>query len=304
MKLVVIDDSPDALTLAKARLARESVDILCANGGRAGLEMIRREKPDLILLDVDMPDISGFDVCRILKNHTELQTIPIIFLSGSGGPQDKVRGLDLGAVDFVTKPFDAFELRARVRAALRTKRLQDLLTLHAQLDPLTELMNRRGMNKRLAQEWERVRRHGGALSLAMGDVDHFKKVNDTYGHNVGDRALQHVSRALVSQCRQVDLPVRYGGEEFAIIIPDETTQGARVLLERCREHIANTQITAGDSHLNVTISFGVADSTGKTSLDEIIDAADQALYRAKKSGRNRVEIASQAQPVASASAGA
>ncbi len=131
MKIVVIDDSPDALTLAKARLAKESVDILCADGGRAGLDMIEKESPDLILLDVDMPDMSGFDVCRILKNDTELQTIPIIFLSGSGGPQDKVRGLDLGAVDFVTKPFDAFELRARVRAALRTKRLQDLLTMYA-----------------------------------------------------------------------------------------------------------------------------------------------------------------------------
>ena len=293
MKIVVIDDSPDALTLAKARLAKESVDILCADGGRAGLDMIEKESPDLILLDVDMPDMSGFDVCRILKNDTELQTIPIIFLSGSGGPQDKVRGLDLGAVDFVTKPFDAFELRARVRAALRTKRLQDLLTMYAQLDPLTELMNRRGMNKRLAQEWERVRRHGGTLSFAMADVDHFKQVNDTYGHSVGDRVLQHVSKTLISQCRQVDLPMRYGGEEFAIIIPDETAQSAWNLLQRCREHIANTRIAAGDSQVGVTMSFGVADSSGITSLDELIDAADHALYRAKQGGRNRIELALQ-----------
>ncbi len=127
----------------------------------------------------------------------------------------------------------------------------------------------------------------------MADVDHFKQVNDTYGHSVGDRVLQHVSKTLISQCRQVDLPVRYGGEEFAIIIPDETAQSAWNLLQRCREHIANTRIAAGDSQVGVTMSFGVADSSGITSLDELIDAADHALYRAKQGGRNRIELALQ-----------
>ncbi|MDP6634115.1 MAG: diguanylate cyclase [Phycisphaerae bacterium] len=296
MKIVVIDDSPDALALAKARLARESVDILCANGGKAGLEVVNRETPDLILLDVDMPDISGFDVCRILKNDPDLHTIPVIFLSGSGGPQDKVRGLDLGAVDFVTKPFDAFELRARVRAALRTKRLQDLLGLHAQLDPLTELYNRRAMTKRLEREWERLQRRGGTLSFAMADVDHFKQVNDNFGHSAGDRVLQQVAQTLIAQCRQVDLPVRYGGEEFAIIVPDETAESTRNLLERCRESIADTPINTGHDEIRITVSFGVADSTGRPSTDAIIEAADQALYRAKQGGRNRVELAQHPEP--------
>ncbi|MDP6542598.1 MAG: diguanylate cyclase [Phycisphaerae bacterium] len=296
MKIVIVDDSPDALALAKARLAKEYVDIFCADGGRAGLEMIRRETPDLILLDVDMPDMSGFDVCRILKNDAELYAIPVIFLSGSGGPKDKVRGLDLGAVDYVTKPFDAFELRARVRAALRTKRLQDLLTMHAQLDPLTELFNRRAMTKRLGQEWERVQRHGGTLSFAMTDVDHFKQVNDTFGHSVGDRVLQGVARALVSQCRQIDLPVRYGGEEFAIVVPDETAEDTLNLLERCRECIANTSLNVGDVEVRVTMSFGVADSSDRPSLEAMVEAADQALYQAKQSGRNRVEVAPHEEP--------
>ena len=296
MKIVVIDDSPDALALAKARLAKEYVDIFCADGGKAGLEMIRRETPDLILLDVDMPDMSGFDVCRILKNDTELCAIPVIFLSGSGGPQDKVKGLDLGAVDYVTKPFDAFELRARVRAALRTKRLQDLLAMHAQLDPLTELSNRRAMTKRLGREWDRVQRHGGTLSFAMADIDHFKQVNDTFGHSVGDRVLQRVARALISQCRKVDLPIRYGGEEFAIIVPDETAEQTVNLLERCRKCIAETNMNAGDVDVRVTVSFGVADSKGRSSTEALVEAADNALYQAKQAGRNRVETATQREP--------
>jgi len=294
MKIAVIDDSPIAMTLAKARLLNEPVDILCAHSARSGLEMIKREIPDLILLDVDMPDMSGFDVCRILKNDSELNTIPVIFLSGTSGPQDKVRGLDLGAVDFVSKPFDAFELRARVRAALRTKHLQDLLTMHAQIDPLTELTNRRGMDNRLAREWSRVRRHGGTLSLAIGDADHFKRINDTYGHSVGDRVLQHISRILEAQCRRIDLPVRYGGEEFAIIIPDETARDARNLVRRCREQIAGEPVIAGGAEVRVTMSFGLSDSSSAGSIDELIDAADRAMYRAKKAGRNRIETASQA----------
>jgi diguanylate cyclase (GGDEF)-like protein len=240
--------------------------------------------------------MSGFDLCRILKNDADLYAIPVIFLSGSGGSQDKVRGLDLGAVDFVTKPFDAFELRARVRAALRTKRLQDLLVMHAQLDPLTELFNRRAMSKRLGQEWERLQRHSGTLSFAMADIDHFKQVNDTYGHSVGDRVLQGVAQALVSQCRKIDLPVRYGGEEFAIIVPDETAEQTLHLLERCRECIANAHLKMGDVDVPITASFGVADSSGRSSPEAVIEAADQALYRAKQTGRNNIEIATLEEP--------
>jgi two-component system cell cycle response regulator len=291
MKIVVIDDSPDALALAKARLSKEYVDIFCAASGKSGLEIVRREIPDLILLDVDMPDVSGFEVCRTLKNDADLHNIPIIFLSGSCTQQDKVQGLDLGAVDFVTKPFDAFELRARVRAALRTKRLHDLLAMHAQLDPLTELFNRRAMDKRLQREWGRIQRHGGTLSFAMLDMDHFKQVNDTYGHSFGDRVLQEVAQALISQCRHIDLPVRYGGEEFAIIIPDETAEQAVSMLERLREAIANTRLRAGDVDVPITASFGVADSSDRPSIEAIIEAADRALYEAKQGGRNRVELA-------------
>jgi diguanylate cyclase (GGDEF)-like protein len=288
VKILIIDDDPDALLVAKTRLAKECAEIVCAQGGIAGLEAARRERPDLVLLDVDMPDLSGFDVCRALKADVELCMTPVLFLSGAGTAEDKVKGLDLGAVDYVAKPFDMFELRARVRAALRTKHLQDLLIEHASIDPLTELPNRRALMARLQQEWARFERHGGSLSLIIGDIDHFKAVNDAYGHLVGDRVLQEVARTIARQCRDVDLPGRYGGEEFAIVVPDETAAGASRLADRCRQKIGAMQLAANGETIRTTASFGVAEAAGLPDADALIRCADEALYEAKQAGRNAV----------------
>jgi diguanylate cyclase (GGDEF)-like protein len=298
MKVLIVDDSPEAIAVAKARLAKEdNLTILCAEGGRRGLEMLKTERPDLVLLDVDMPDISGFDLCRTIKSDPELCMIPVIFLTGSGGPEDKVRGLDLGAVDYISKPFDAFELRARVRAALRTKHFQDLLINYAQIDPLTSLPNRRALQERMGQEWDRLMRHGGRLAFVMVDLDHFKRVNDTYGHSIGDRVLQEAARVLQGQCRKVDLPVRYGGEEFAIVVPEATAPEAANLAERCRGEIEKTAVKVASGTVGITASFGVSDSDGVGSTDTLIERADRALFQAKASGRNAVMIAAaDAQP--------
>ena len=290
MKILIVDDSPDALMLAKARLAKEKVDVVCAEGGISGLEAAKRERPDLILLDVDMPDMPGYDVCRALKADAECCMIPVIFLSGSSNAEDKVKGLDLGAVDYVAKPFDAFELRARVRAALRTKLLQDLLIEHAHIDPLTGLRNRRALMERLQHEWARIERHEGQMAFIMADIDHFKLVNDTYGHSTGDRLLQEVSAVIAAQCRTIDLPARYGGEEFAIIVPGATAAGAATLAERCRQQIEAIRLVAGDKTVRATASFGVATSAASPSPDALVTQADAALYRAKDAGRNRVEL--------------
>ncbi|MDD4891373.1 MAG: diguanylate cyclase [Phycisphaerae bacterium] len=288
-KVLIVDDSSDALALARVRLGKEGLEVVCADGGKSGLALAAKERPDLILLDLDMPDLSGFDVCRALKADEELCMIPVIFLSGSGGPEDKVKGLDLGAVDYVTKPFDAFELRARVNAALRTKHMQDLLIEYAKIDPLTGLANRRALMERLAQEWARIQRHGGQLSFIMGDVDHFKRVNDTHGHLAGDRVLREIAAAIASQCREIDLPTRYGGEEFAILVPDENAEGAGRLAERCRQAVEAIRVTVGSETSRPTASFGVADAAAAGSAEAMIQQADEALYRAKSAGRNRVE---------------
>ncbi|MEN6459182.1 MAG: diguanylate cyclase [Thermoguttaceae bacterium] len=289
MKVLIIDDSPDALLVAKARLAKEELDVVCAEGGAVGLETAREEMPDLILLDVDMPDMSGFDVCRALKADAELCMIPVLFLSGSITPEDKVLGLDLGAVDYVVKPFDAFELRARVRAALRTKHLQDLLIEHAHIDPLTGLPNRRALMERMRIEWARIERHGGQMSFIMADLDHFKDINDRFGHQVGDKLLQETAAALAGQCRQTDLPARYGGEELAIVVPDEIAENAAHLAERCRRKIEKSCVVVHNGLAQITASFGIADSRGLESPEALIQRADEALYRAKEAGRNRLE---------------
>ncbi len=288
MKVLIIDDSPDALALAKARLGKEGLELICVDGGLAGLEAAAKGKPDLILLDVDMPDMSGFDVCRRLKGDAGLCMIPVIFLSGSGGPEDKVKGLDLGAVDFVAKPFDAFELRARVNAALRTKHMQDLLIEYANIDPLTGLHNRRALSERLVQEWARLMRHGGRLSVIMADIDHFKNVNDRFGHLVGDDVLRQVAGLLAEGCRESDMPFRYGGEEFVILAPETSAEAAADFAERLRTSICSAPMEAHGQAVEVTASFGVAGNDGRQSPEDMIKAADEAMYRAKSAGRNCV----------------
>jgi diguanylate cyclase (GGDEF)-like protein len=289
MKILIIDDSPDALAVAKARLANEGHEILCAGGGVEGLQTAAREKPDLILLDLDMPDLDGFEVCRRLKADADLCMIPVIFLSGSGGPEERVQGLDAGAVDFVTKPFDAFELRARVNAALRTKQMQDLLIQHAKIDPLTGLPNRRALDERLQQEWARLLRHGGNLSVIMADIDHFKNVNDRFGHPAGDEVLRHVARMLAAGCRESDVPARYGGEEFVVITPETSLSDAAKFADRLRVSICVQPLMVQGRALEITVSFGVADNEGLTSPEELVQMADDALYRAKSAGRNCVK---------------
>ena len=200
----------------------------------------------------------------------------------------RLKGLNIGAVDFVTKPFDAFELRARVNAALRTKHMQDLLIKHAKIDPLTGLRNRRALDERLAQEWSRLLRHGGRLSVIMADLDHFKRINDQFGHPAGDEVLRQVARLLAEGCRESDTHARYGGEEFVVVAPETTAQAAADFAERLRTSLCARPLEVHGKAVEVTASFGVADNEGLKTPEELIQAADEALYRAKSAGRNCV----------------
>jgi len=288
MKVLIVDDSPEAVALVKVRLTKEGLDVISADCGAAGLETVRRELPDLILLDVDMPDISGFDVCRMLKADPELCMIPVVFLSVLDTAEDKVRGLNIGAIDYVTKPFDAFELQARVNAALRTKYMQDLLTQRANIDPLTGLPNLRAMTTRLNEEWARVERHGRPLSFVMFEVDRFDRIKDAHGRSASDRALQVTSETIASQCRQIDVPTRCSGAQFAIIVPDETANNAAILAKRCQSYVSKMPLIINGEEIWVTASFGVADATGKTGVKDLTEAACKALQQAKDAGGNCV----------------
>lgn len=306
--VLVIDDSQDIHDILAVRLKPEQVDLHAALEAQDGLTRARALVPDLVLLDIDMPNMTGFEICQRLKDDPMTAAVPIIFLTGAAEVHTKVQGFDLGAVDYVTKPFEPAELRARVRAALRTKRYHDLLATRAQIDGLTGLWNRAYFDRRLREEALAAVRYERPVSLVLLDLDHFKRLNDDHGHPFGDRVLQAVGEILWGELRAVDAPCRYGGEELGLILTHTDLDGAMVVGERVRAAIASMSLRHKGAQVRVTASVGVS----ATSLVEprtavtgelMIDLADQALYRAKRGGRDRVERASSCDTCPSRAAG-
>lgn len=296
-KILTVDDSQLIHTMLEDSLVTEGLELLHAYDAEQGLWLAKRAKPDLILLDVVMPKSSGFELCQSLKNDSQTEYIPVIFISGTGDTFNKVQGLDLGAVDYITKPFDPAELLARVRAALRTKRLVDMLATTAQVDAITGLHNRQHFQERLDHEISAVRRYGRMVSLILFDIDHFKCCNDTHGHPFGDRVLQLVAETLVHSTRTTDICCRYGGDEFAAILPETVLRDAATLADRIRGTVENASLICRGQTVTATVSCGVASTSqiahrAAVTANQLIQGADEALYRAKEAGRNRVVSAS------------
>ena len=300
--VLIVDDSPLVQRLLAGHLDEEGCRVICAGNGDEALARARSEQPDLILLDLILRDKSGFDVLRALKSDPRTSEAPVIFISGRSDVTNKVQGFELGAVDYVVKPFDAAELRARVRAALRTKRYHDLLASRSRIDALTGLWNRSYFDRRLGDEISGVKRYRRRFSLLLLDVDHFKQVNDTYGHPFGDRMLTAVAEAMALSLRAGDSACRYGGEEFAIILAESGREQAYGVGLRVRERVAALELTAAGKPVKRTISIGLASSDDFApeglSAEAILDGADRALYNAKRSGRDRVCLASYEEPTA------
>jgi len=299
-RILAIDDSPDILDLLELRLRPEGASVERAQSAREGVEKATSDAPDLILLDLELPDASGFDACRTLKNHPLTRDVPVIFLTSDGDVDTKVHGFDLGAVDYVTKPFAASELRARVRAALRTKRYQDLLTARAQTDALTSLRNRAYFDERLVLEVQAALRYEREVGLLLIDLDHFKRANDSYGHPFGDSVLTRVGEVLQGSVRATDVACRYGGEELAVIATETNLEGGLILGERIRGYVESLRFVPKGRPISITASLGVAATElcrdrSQLSPRTLVDAADAALYRAKHSGRNCV-VAARAWP--------
>lgn len=285
---LLIDDSPDVHRLLVMRLRSEGIDVVSATTGADGVRLAEEVLPSVVLLDIDMPGMDGFEVLRTLKDKDATLHIPVIMLSGLHSPHDKVTAFDLGAVDFITKPFDVTELRVRVRSALRVSQLLRMLSQRAQIDGLTGLYNRAHFDTRWEEQVATCARHGRPLSLAMFDLDHFKSVNDTYGHPAGDAVIQGLGRLLVRECRQSDVACRYGGEEFVLILPETGPADAKGLCERIRVALAAISWPKHPER-EITCSVGVVGSDGpcETPGASWIEAADRNLYRAKNEGRNR-----------------
>lgn len=294
--LLLVDDVPANLDVLLEHLQDDRVRLLAATSGKDALRLALQDPPDLILLDVMMPGMDGYEVLRRLKDHTATREVPVIFVTAMSDSVDEARGLAMGAVDYIAKPFVVPVLKARVKNHLELKRKSDLLAHLAQIDGLTGISNRRHLEIRLSQEWDRCQRHGRPLSLVMIDVDHFKPFNDHYGHGNGDDCLRQVSRALSAGSRRSgDMLARYGGEEFVALLPDTTSEQAARAAEALRKAVQSLGIAHGYSLSAsvVTASFGVATlvPSQQSTVDQLMEAADKALYLAKRAGRNCVRVA-------------
>ncbi len=296
-RLLAIDDSELIHKILRVRLQHEQLEVHSALSGTDGIRMAKELRPEVILLDIELGDLTGFDVLGQLKADPETRDIAVMLISAFSESIDRVRGLDLGAVDFITKPFEVIELTARVRSILRLQSAMHMLAVKAQIDGLTGLWNRKYFDARLEGEFSESLRHGRPLSLIMTDIDKFKSLNDGYGHPFGDLVLERFARIL-SGGRTSDVACRYGGEEFGIILPSTSLHEAADVADRLRERLANERWPRHDD-LRVTASFGVADISciaPNTLPRSMVEAADKALYAAKHGGRNRVETASSVLP--------
>lgn len=290
-RLLVVDDQPiNIQTLYQ--IFHADHEVFMATGGAQALDYCRRTPPDLILLDVVMPEMGGLEVCRQLKANVATADIPIIFVTAQSDPADETRALEAGGVDFITKPVNPAVVRARVKTHLTLKAQGDLLRTLAFVDGLTGVANRRRFDEALEAEWRHCRRSGSPLTLLMIDIDHFKHYNDRYGHQAGDACLQAVATALKERLsRSHDLVARYGGEEFACLMQCDLAAG-QAKAEELRLAVESLDIPheASSTARMVTISLGIATTVpnGDNTADQLLTAADAALYAAKKGGRNQV----------------
>jgi two-component system cell cycle response regulator len=306
-RIAIVDDDAAIRRLVRLFLHRAGFETFECTTGEEAREKLPTEPWDLAVLDRRLPDMDGVVLCRELKANPEFRSRYIVMLTGEDEQEDKIEGLDVGADDYITKPFQLPELLARIRAGKRIVDLQkELLESNRRLellsvtDGLTKLHNHRYFQDELARKFEESQRYERPLSLAMIDIDFFKKVNDTYGHAVGDDVLKAVAKLYQSSVRSTDLVARYGGEEFAVMMPETDLDDAIVFAEKIRTLLEETPIDTQAGPLPVTVSIGLASVPRSRirSAKELIVAADKALYRAKRAGRNQVQAERRARGLA------
>ncbi|MBM7422466.1 MULTISPECIES: diguanylate cyclase [Spongiibacter] len=291
-KLLLVDDQPVNIQTLYQIFADDH-EVFMATSGEQALALCRDKQPDLVLLDVIMPGMDGLETCQRLKEDADTADIPVIFVTSQNSPEEETHGLEVGAVDFISKPVNPAVVRARVKTQLTLKAQTDALRMLASLDGLTGVPNRRIFDERLDAEWRACRRSGSPLSLLMVDVDHFKLYNDHYGHLDGDQCLKAIASALASSVeRGRDMLARFGGEEFVCLLPDTDLEGAKHIAEKLRQAVEGLAIPHVESKTaaTVTVSLGVATTAECDALEppDLLKIADEQLYLAKQSGRNRV----------------
>jgi diguanylate cyclase (GGDEF)-like protein len=293
--VLVVDDTANTLELIKTLLGGEH-RVLTASEAETGMKIALQEEPDLILLDIRMPDVDGYEFCRQLKADPITREIPVVFVTAMDEEREEAKGLELGAIDYITKPLSPPILKARVRNHIDLKRQRDQLRRLSAVDGLTGLANRRAFGEALEKEWRSAIRRKTSISLLMTDVDDFKQFNDAYGHLAGDEALRRVAKALSSAVlRPADVVARYGGEEFVILLPDTGANEATLVADRLLLAVRRLAIphehSRGWQFISLSVGLASARPSRTVGANELLDLSDRMLYQAKNSGRNRVVTA-------------
>jgi two-component system cell cycle response regulator len=291
-RVLLIESTQSDRYLLRNWLASDRIEVYEAADIINGLAACTRFLPKLILLQLRLPTWDGFEAIRRIKNDPQTRSIPVIFIADSATTSEKAKGIDLGAVDFISKPFDPVELLARIHSALRTRAYLDLLEHRAHIDGLTELGNRFALQDHLPLAWETCRRKESGLAVLVTDLDRFKRVNDEHGHAAGDEVLRQAALSLRTSVRPGDFVARFGGEEFVIVAHDLDLKGAIAVAQRFRSSLAERKIALRSTTIQVTSSVGVSLvlDPGTEEPAVAINRADQALYKAKAAGRNAVWV--------------
>lgn len=292
LTVLVIEDHPDQRDLLAIVLKREGYQVITAANGLEALEKLETENVQIALSDIMMPKMDGFELIKRIRANPALKNIYLILITARIQEGDRVRGLDLGADDYITKPFSFSELLARVRVGTRVVQYQQHLEHQSQIDSLTGLFNRRAFEKKIHEEFERSKRYHNPLSVLIFDLDNFKSINDTYGHHGGDAALVKISETLREMTRQSDFSARFGGEEFVMILPETDQDNALQVANKIHGAVRSSSFGTTNRPFALTVSIGVSSSSTRaySTWREMLDDADRAMYLAKNTGKDRVEI--------------
>lgn len=304
LSVLIIDDNTKNLQILADILQSNNYKVAMVKDGYKGLEFLKKLNPDLVLLDIMMPGIDGFEVCTKIKAIDKTKDIPVIFISALTDSSDIVKGFECGGVDYITKPFKKEEVLARVKTHLELKRSKEKLQLAyqqlqaayeelklaARTDPLTKLSNRRDIIEKMEYEKTRFERSNIAFTLILSDIDDFKQFNDKFGHDCGDFVLTSVADVIRSRVRKQDTTARWGGEEFLILLPETDLEGGKILAEAIHDKLSHHQFHYKGQDLRISMTFGVSIHVKGETIDDTIKKADQALFRGKKDGKNRIVV--------------